>query len=64
MRSACLRRHQSENCAVNACERWRAILQGSAELSRVRRHREMIGVLIRRVIEARGLAEHDEEEEV
>jgi Meiotically up-regulated gene 113 len=29
------------------------ILQGSAELSRVRRHRETIGVLIHRLIDAR-----------
>jgi hypothetical protein len=33
-----------------------AILQGSAELSRVRRHRETIGVLIHRLIDARGVA--------
>jgi len=33
-----------------------AILQGSAELSRVRRHRETIGVPIHRLINARGVA--------
>ena len=51
-----------EDCARRDNASAWAILQGSAELSRVRRHRETIGV--NRVIEARGLAEHDEEEEV
>jgi hypothetical protein len=64
--STCPRRHQSENCAVSARAledrarrkdaSVRMILQGSAELSRVRRHRETIGVLIHRLIDARGLA--------
>jgi hypothetical protein len=38
------------------------ILQGSAELSRVRRHRERIGMLIHRLIDARVSLSNEEEE--